>query len=114
MIGNLPAIPFTSETYRQIRSGQDVVNRYGESGYVFDNSIADDGDSFADVGFMFNLYDTFITGQDRILKMTIPRDADFNHLTFAFEWEIVKADGLLGDMETTIEVKDWGNIVEEG
>lgn len=69
------------ETYRNIRAGKDPENKYmvfqGEDGtrkkkYVFNNGITDNGDNFGKVGIMFNMFDTFITGKDRILKMHIP------------------------------------------
>ena len=49
-------------------------------------------DSTDDIGFMFNLYDTFITGKERIIRMRVPVSRDFNELELKFECELVKSD----------------------
>jgi hypothetical protein len=48
---------------------------------------------------MFNLYDTFISGNDRVMKVIVPRDPDFNRIMLKFDIEFAKNSGLLGDME---------------
>jgi hypothetical protein len=57
---------------------------------------------------MFNMYDTFITGNDRILKMHIPRDKDFNKLLLKFDWKVEDPlkRGLTGDFEATVVVNE--------
>ena len=37
-------------------------------------------------GIRFNLLNGFITGEDRVVKMTIPADKDFNELFLRFSW----------------------------
>ena len=41
---------------------------------------------------MFNLYDTFITGKERIIRMRVPVSRDFNELELKFDCELVKSD----------------------
>ena len=93
----------------------DTVDR--KKKYVFDNSKYDEEDDFGNttfgsVGLMFNLYDTFVTGNDRILSMTVPRDKDFNNLVLKFEWELRLAQGLIGEMEACAYVGQE-NVFEE-
>lgn len=77
------AIRLDTDMYRRIRADQDSDHKYMEftyeSGqtrkkYVFDNRKYDNAGElvFGSVGIMFNMYDTFISGNDRILKMSIP------------------------------------------
>ena len=49
-------------------------------------------DSTDDIGFMFNLYDTFITGKERIIRMRVPVSRDFNELELKFDCEFVTSD----------------------
>ena len=49
-------------------------------------------DSTDNIGFMFNLYDTFITGKERIIRMRVPVSRDFNELELKFDCEFVKSD----------------------
>ena len=83
----------TTDTFRNIRAKKDKENFYLDGVYVMNNQ--DKGE----VGLMFNLYDTFITGNDRILKLIVPKDKDFNKLKLMFEIEFAREPGLLGDME---------------
>ena len=55
---------------------------------MFDNSAWDNPSDnvFGDVGLMFNMYDTFMSGKDRILKMHVPVDKEFDQLKFKMEW----------------------------
>ena len=46
-------------------------------------------------GFMFNLYDTFITGQERTLKVVIPRNRDSNMVKLEYCWEVLTDNGNL-------------------
>jgi hypothetical protein len=108
-------IPLDSDTYRAIRSGQDTKNEYKSfiddegnkvSKYVFDNSVADGKSDFAKVGFKFNLYDTFITGEERILHMVVPKDTDFNRLYLKFTCQVSHDEMLLGNYEYIVFVGD--------
>ena len=96
-----------SETYRDIRAERDASNRYRSGKYIFDNGIFDNEkeDEYTHVGFMFNLYDTFITGNDRILHMTVPRNSDYNSLVLKFDWMPV-VDEIPGEMEVEITVNE--------
>ena len=51
-------------------------------------------DSTDDIGFMFNLYDNFITGKERIIRMMVPVSRDFNELELKFDCELIKSDYL--------------------
>lgn len=57
-----------------------------------------------EVGFRFNLYDNFITGSERTIKMDIPRSKDFNNLVLKFQWSANLDEELVGDLEYVIEV----------
>ena len=113
-------IQLNSDTYRKIRAEDDPDHKYmdftAEDGtktkkYVFDNSKYDIENEngkleFGAVGLMFNMFDTYIDGNDRILKMHIPKDTDFNRLLLRFDWEVRKSEGLLGDFEATVYVDE--------
>ena len=108
-------IPLNSDTYRVIRSGEDKENEYKSfiddegnkvNKYVFDNSIVDWDDDFAKVGFKFNLYDNFITGEERILHMVVPKDTDFNRLYLRFTCQVSHDEMLLGNYEYIVFVGD--------
>ena len=106
-------IPLNMDKFREIRADEDEKNKYrdfheiDEDGqertvrkYVFDNG--DDKD--AKVGFNFNLYDNFISGAERTLRVTVPKDKDFNKLHLKFQC-VVKHE-LLGDYEYIVMVDD--------
>ena len=105
-----------SDEFRKIRAEGDKDNKYeafvDEDGnksykYVFDNSIADGQDGeFAKVGFKFNLYDNFITGEERILHVVVPKDTDFNKLHLKFTCEVEHMEMLLGDREYIVFIDD--------
>ena len=108
-------VPLNVDTFRKIRDEKDEDNKYeafeDEAGnktykYVFDNSIVDDKEKFADVGFKFNLYDNFITGDERILHMVVPKDTDFNKLFLRFTCKVDHAEMLLGNYEYIVFVGD--------
>lgn len=109
-------VPLNVDTFRKIRAKEDEDNKYeefqDEDGnktykYVFDNSIVDGNkDDFAKVGFKFNLYDNFISGEERILHMEVPRDRDFNKLYLRFTCHVVHPKMLVGDHEYTVFVGD--------
>ena len=86
----------TIDKFRSIRAGEDSENSFIDS----KTFVLGDGES-RNIGFKFNLYDTFITGQDRILKTTIPVDKDFNNLTFRFDYS-VEFSGLQPYLEVAI------------
>lgn len=74
-------IDLNSTTFREIRNGT-----YGSSMTYADGRYSiytcQDG-----VGFMFDLGDTFISGKDRKLRISIPRSSDYNKMYLKFEWE---------------------------
>ena len=86
-----------SQTLRQMRS---EGTNYKSGHYIFDNG--QDGD----VGLMFNLYDTFITGNDRVLRIVVPQDKDYNRLFLKFEVELIRDPQLFGDMEAVVMVNE--------
>ena len=109
-------VPLNVDTFRKIRAKEDEDNKYeafeDEDGnktykYVFDNSIVDgkNGD-FAKVGFKFNLYDNFISGDERILHMEVPKDTDFNKLHLKFTCQVEHGRMLLGDYEYIVFIDD--------
>ena len=97
--GETTDVRLNSETYRAIRAGNSKVGQYNKGRYI----IGKTGDAQS-TGFMFNLYDNFVSGQDRKIRMTIPMDKDFNKLKFQFEWEIQLEQGFLGDVEVVLQV----------
>lgn len=103
--GNEINIPLNSDTYRKVRNEEYEGHSYEDKEYVFDNSLCDKN-GFGKVGLFFNMYDTFITGNDRILKFSIPKDKDFNKLILKFEWEVRKSPGLLGEFEAVVKCND--------
>ena len=109
-------IPLNIDKFREIRSDSDDVNKYrdfvsqDEDGnyihtkkYVFDN-----GNTTTTVGFDFNLYDNFITGNERNLRLTVPKDKDFNQLHLRFECDVHHdKKNLLGEYEYIVFVDDY-------
>lgn len=97
-------IRLNSDTFREIRSGKSDNGKYeylGESNhhYVLNNK---DG---KDVGLLFNLYDSFISGNERILKVNVPRSKDFNSLTFMMSCHLIN-DNLIGDLQGQVFMND--------
>ena len=70
--------------------------------YVFDN-----GGIGTKVGFDFNLYDNFITGNERTLRLVVPKDKDFNKLHLRFTCDVHHKDFLLGYYEYIVYVGDY-------
>lgn len=70
-----------NDTFREIRKGNYNDAKYDDGTYVFNN-----GDLKSRVGFMFNLYDSFISEQDRTISFDMPKDKDFNQLEISFDW----------------------------
>lgn len=104
---NAKWINLNSDTFRQMRKSRDGSYEGGK--YVFDNALLDYKDDvgdwhFGEVGLMFNMYDTFITGSDRILKMHVPMDKDYNKLILKFEWQVLTE--LIGQVEAVVEVNE--------
>lgn len=108
-------IPLNMDKFREIRADEDAKNKYSdfheidENGqdhivrkYVFDNG----GNKNAKVGFNFNLYDNFISGAERTLRLTVPKDKDFNKLHLKFQCVVNHEDNLLGDYEYIVMVDD--------
>ena len=93
--GNEKWVGLNATTFRRIRQKDAQLGEYSDGKYRIDNKNGD-------VGLMFNMYDTFITGQDRILKMAVPKDKDFNRLKLEFEWEVRRESGLRGDFEAVV------------
>lgn len=90
------SVHLDSTTYRELRSrGLRKDGKY----------IVDNGD-FKYVDFLFNLYDTFISGDDRIIQMSIPKDKDFNNLTLKFEWYPLVKGELPKELEYYIYVNE--------
>ena len=70
--------------------------------YVFDN-----GGIGTKVGFDFNLYDNFITGNERTLRLVVPKDKDFNNLHLRFQCRMHHQKELLGEHEYIVFVGDY-------
>lgn len=70
--------------------------------YVFDN-----GGIGTKVGFDFNLYDNFITGNERTLRLVVPKDKDFNQLHLRFKCIMHHQKELLGEHEYIVFVGDY-------
>ena len=63
-----------------MRVGEDKLNKYDNGNYIIHN-----GPVGSSVGFKFNLYDNFMSGQGRTLRVNVPADKDFNHLKLKFK-----------------------------
>lgn len=123
VVGNKKTIPLTIDKFREIRANEDDKNKYEEfpseeedgktvKKYVFDNRILD-GDKdiepdafFKTIGFKFNLYDNFISGQERILRLHVPQQTDFDKLVLKFTCAVSHPKGLLGYYEYIVFVGD--------
>lgn len=94
-------VSFNTDKFREIRAEADDKHQYrqfvekDEDGnetktmkYIFDNSVLDHGGNFAQVGFKFNLFDNFISGQERTLKLVVPKDTDNNTLHLRFTCKV--------------------------
>ena len=110
----LKSIGLNPDMYRELRQGlYKETGEYSNGKYVFKNYVNDEEKVKTGVGFRFNLYDTFISGEDRILHVSIPRSVDYNHLKLKFDWMCEFAEGLEGDMEAEILVNEQYAIGEE-
>ena len=58
-----------------------------------------------DVGIMFNLYDSFISGNERILKIRVPMSVDSNQLTLKFNCHMIN-DNLIGKCHGQVYMND--------
>ena len=67
-----------TKVFRKARAGLLDWVEYVDGKIVVDNEKVNSSKPI--VGMMFNLYDTFITEKDRILRVKIPKDDDFNKL----------------------------------
>ena len=77
-------IHLDSDTFRSIRSGGSTgLGKYEDGKYILDNGAS------GSVGLMFNLLDTFTSGNDRTLRVLVPRDQDFNKLFLKFDWLVL-------------------------
>ena len=94
-------VSFNTDKFREIRAEADDKHQYrqfvekDEDGnetktmkYICDNSVLDHGGNFAQVGFKFNLFDNFISGQERTLKLVVPKDTDNNTLHLRFTCKV--------------------------
>lgn len=109
-------VSLTSETFRKIRNEEFETDLYDDKTYVIDNRRLDAGDDISDVGLMFNLYDTFITGKDRILSMGVPSDKDFNRLFLNFDCISHMEPDMAETMEVAVYINEANNsyLVFEG
>jgi len=99
------------DQFRKMRSSNDEYKEfvdYDENGeshivkkYVFDN-----GTDKTKVGFKFNLFDNFITGNDRTLRLSVPKDTDFNRLHLKFRCDAHHEPDLPGECEYVVFVDD--------
>jgi hypothetical protein len=51
-----------------------------------------------------NLYDTFITEHDRIMRIRVPKDPDYNRFVLKFDWQVVVDDELPGTLDVVMKV----------
>lgn len=72
-----------SESLNGIMNGVDARNVYQEGKYVIGNGTR------GNVGFFFNLSDSFVTGEDKTLRVTVPIDKDYTNLRLMFGVELV-------------------------
>ena len=71
-------VELNSSSFNQIRQEVDARNVYQDGKYVIGNN------SSGSVGFFFNLYDNFLSEQDRTLRLKVPIDGDYNKLLLKF------------------------------
>ena len=83
-------VPLSASSFLKMRSGEDELNKYADGKYIVNN-----GGQGTSVGFKFNLYDNFISGQYRRLVVKVPKDKDFDHLLLKFKCQTL-LDGLIG------------------
>ena len=100
--------------FRNIRRNSSSTSNsfsLSEGQYAIGSSITGDDIS---VGFLFNLYDNFITGSDRILTIDVPPNSSSTKLKFECEWCPFVGDGLSlpSDMIVQVEVNE-DNICKE-
>jgi hypothetical protein len=86
-------MPLNQDAFLEMRENEE---QYKDNKYIFDN-----GES-GPVGIMFNLFDTFITGNQRTLKIDVPVDQEFDKLIAKFDCVVVKE--VYGQMEVSVLV----------
>lgn len=73
-----------STTFRNIRAGKQYLDTYENGKYIIDNErVTKD---FPNVGLLMNLYDTFITEHDRVIRIRVEKDPDYNRFVLSFDW----------------------------
>lgn len=78
-------IDLNLDNLRDIRDGRYENHSYDKQlhKYVIDNKYKNTYTK--NVGLMFNLYDTFISGKDRIIRINVPSNKNFNDLYLSFD-----------------------------
>ena len=69
-----------SDTFQSMRYAYD--GSYTDGKYVFDNGKS------GPVGIVFNMFDTFISGKERILRIDVPIDKEYNRLQVNFDCRV--------------------------
>lgn len=107
-------IPLNTDKFREIRADEDAKNKYSDFHEIDENGVDrlvrkyvfDNGDEHTKIGFNFNLYDNFISGAERTIRLTVPKDKDFNKLHLKFKCVVKHEGNLLGDYEYIVMVDD--------
>lgn len=96
------SIGLDSETFSEIRQGTSEKGRYGKTESNGHQYVLNNKDGMK-VGFMFSLHGSFVSGQERVLKIRIPQDKDSNSLTFTMSCQMMN-DNLVGSLEGQVYV----------
>ena len=81
-------VHFGANEFRSMRAGEIDGVEYVDHRFRIDNG------NQGSVGFMFNLYDTFIDGNERILRLDVPKDKHFNRQHLMMEYVIAGIPGM--------------------
>lgn len=90
------------QSLREIRQGKSQTGKYVDGRYSMDFARVDDVES----SIFFNIYDNFMSGQERILNIVVPKDPSIDFLRFSLEWDKLQAENLLGQPEIEVKVND--------
>ena len=101
-------VSLNSDTWREARSGRNTICQYnGDGQYVVGADNARQLEESLFVGFKFNLYDNFVSGQARLIDVVVPQNTDYDNLMLKFKCKVRRDPKLSGDMTAIVYAPEW-------
>ena len=74
-------VELNSDSLRDIRAGE-KSDTYHDGRYIIDCSAGNTGSS---PSLFFNLYDSFISGEKKVVRILVPRNPDYNRVSVSLK-----------------------------